>query len=157
MAQKMRLTVQLNGETRHADVWPMARLLDVIRGEWGLKGTKEGCGEGECGACAVLLNGLLVNSCLVPAYQAQEGELLTVEGLADPGQLSRLQQAFLQHNAAQCGFCSPGMLMAAHVLLARQQAPSMADIREAIGGQLCRCTGYAKIVEAVADAARGES
>ncbi|WP_215782091.1 (2Fe-2S)-binding protein [Paludibacterium sp. B53371] len=157
MAEKIQLTLLVNGVERSVQVWPMARLLDVIREDLGLKGTKEGCGEGECGACAVLLDGVLVNSCLVPAYQAQGTDLLTIEGLADQDNLNRLQQSFLRHNAAQCGYCSPGMLMSATDLLRRHPSPDMAAIREAIGGNLCRCTGYVKIIEAVQEAARGEA
>jgi carbon-monoxide dehydrogenase small subunit len=150
---KLKLTV--NGARRSADVPPMKRLLDVLREELALTGTKEGCGEGECGACAVLLDGELVNSCLVPACQADGTEVRTVEGLARAGgALHPLQQAFWERGGAQCGICTPGMLMASAALLAANPRPSEAEIREGLAGNLCRCTGYVKIVEAVAVAAR---
>jgi len=133
----------------------MARLLDLLRDRLGKTGVKEGCGEGECGACAVLLDGELVNSCLVPACQADGAEVTTVAGLAAPdGELHPLQQAFWETGGAQCGICTPGMLLAAAALLRRTDAPDEATIREALAGNLCRCTGYTKIVEAVALAAR---
>jgi carbon-monoxide dehydrogenase small subunit len=153
MATKMQLDLTVNGEARSVAVLPMARLLDVIRESLGLTGTKEGCGEGECGACSVLLNGMLVNSCLIPAYQAQGGELVTIEGLSRDGILSSVQEAFVKHNAAQCGYCSPGMVLSSVDLLKRNPDPDGAEIREAIAGNMCRCTGYAKIVEAVQDVA----
>ena len=156
MAEKIRLQLMVNGEPRVAEVFPMARLLDVIREEWRLTGTKEGCGEGECGACTVRLDGRIVNSCLVPAVQAQGGDLWTVEGLGDPECLHPLQEAFHRHNGTQCGFCTPGMLIAAEDLLRRCPHPDEGGIREGLSGNLCRCTGYVKIVEAVADAAEGE-
>jgi carbon-monoxide dehydrogenase small subunit len=127
----------------------MARLLDVLREGLGLTGTKEGCGEGECGACTVRLNGRIVNSCLIPAIQAQDAEVVTVEGLAAGEALSPLQAAFLAHNGAQCGFCTPGMLMAADDLLRRNPDPDRDQVREGLAGNLCRCTGYSKILDAV--------
>ncbi len=163
----IRLTV--NGETTTVDAHPMARLLDVLRDSLHLTGTKEGCGEGECGACSVLLNGKLVNSCLVPAIQADGAAIVTIEGLTETaltpecsgrpehpehsGTLSRVQQAFIEHGAAQCGICTPGMIMAVHSLLARHPKPTDDQIREALAGNLCRCTGYMRIFEAVRRAA----
>ncbi|MBK7398999.1 MAG: (2Fe-2S)-binding protein [Myxococcales bacterium] len=131
---------------------PTARLLDVLRGPLGLTGTKEGCGEGECGSCTILLDGLPVNACLVLAGQAEGAEILTVEGLA-AGQLAPLQQCFVDDGGAQCGICTPGMLIAAEALLRRNKAPDDAEIREAIAGNICRCTGYQRIVDAIKHAA----
>jgi carbon-monoxide dehydrogenase small subunit len=149
---KVRLTV--NGKPRNCEAPPMKRLLDLLREELGLTGTKEGCGEGECGACAVLLDGELVNSCLVAACQADGTEVRTVEGLAAAdGSLHPIQEAFWEKGGAQCGICTPGMLMAAAALLAANAQPSEAEIREGLAGNLCRCTGYVKIVESVAAAA----
>jgi len=150
---KLRLTV--DGRRVALEAPPMKRLLDLLRDDLGATGTKEGCGEGECGACAVLLDGELVNSCLVPACQADGREVETVEGLAGAdGTLHPLQQAFWETGGAQCGICTPGMLMAAAALLARDPAPTESAIRTALAGNLCRCTGYVKIVEAVALASR---
>jgi carbon-monoxide dehydrogenase small subunit len=150
-----RLAFTVNGRAVTVDVAPMARLLDVLREDLRLTGTKEGCGEGECGACAVRMNGTLVNSCLVPALECHGAELLTVEGLAPaPDKLSALQQAFAEHGGAQCGICTPGMLLAAHDLLSRTPNPSEDDLRHALAGNLCRCTGYMKIFEAVLAAVR---
>ncbi|MBI4912687.1 MAG: (2Fe-2S)-binding protein [Acidobacteria bacterium] len=154
MAEKILLWMTVNGEARSAEVFPMARLLDVIREDWGLTGTKEGCGEGECGACSVILDGVLVNACLIPAVQAQGGELLTVEGLARKGELDPLQEAFLHHGGAQCGFCTPGMLMAGTHLLAQGGPGDEAEARAGLAGNLCRCTGYNRIVDAVLAARR---
>ena len=125
------------------------RLLDVLREDLHQTGTKEGCGEGECGACSVLIDGEVVNSCLVAAGQVEGCDVTTVEGLATNGGLSPLQRAFIERGAAQCGICTPGMLLAAHVLLQRTQRPNAAAVREALAGNLCRCTGYTKIIEAV--------
>ena len=130
----------------------MARLLDVLREELRLTGTKEGCGEGECGACSVLLNGELVNSCLVPVAQVNGAEVTTIEGVASGDQLQAVQQAFLTHGGAQCGICTPGMVMAAISLLEHHPQPTEADIRTGLAGNLCRCTGYMKIFEAVVHA-----
>jgi len=143
----MRFT--LNGSPVSLDVLGSRRLLDVLREELGLTGTKEGCGEGECGACSVLINGEVVDSCLVAVGQVEDCDVLTVEGLADGKQLTALQQAFINHGAAQCGICTPGMLLAAHVLLQRTNRPSADDVRVGLAGNLCRCTGYTKIIEAV--------
>lgn len=150
----MKIRFRLNGRPRAVEAPPMERLLDLLRDRCGAPGTKEGCGEGECGACAVLLDGELVNSCLTPACQVEGREVTTVEGLADRERLHPLQQAFWENGAAQCGICTPGMLMAGAALLARSKRPGEAEIREALAGNLCRCTGYVKIVEAVALAAR---
>jgi len=150
---KVRLTV--NGRRRAVEAPPMKRLLDVLREDLGLTGTKEGCGEGECGACAVLVDGELANSCLIPVCQADGSEVRTVEGLAGKdGKLHPVQRAFWERGAAQCGICTPGMLLAAVALLERNRRPDEAEIREALAGNLCRCTGYVKIVEAVAAAAQ---
>ena len=152
---RMQLDVTVNGQARSVQVLPMARLLDVLREELELPGTKEGCGEGECGACSVIMDGKLVNSCLVPAVQAQGAELLTIEGLARDGELSGLQRAFVACNGAQCGFCTPGMVLASVDLLRRCAHPTEAEIREGLAGNICRCTGYVKIVDAVQAAAAG--
>jgi carbon-monoxide dehydrogenase small subunit len=143
----MRFT--LNGRAVTYDGSGARRLLDVLREDLGATGTKEGCGEGECGACSVLINGEVVDSCLVAAGQAEGCDVLTVEGLAEGKQLTALQQAFINYGAAQCGICTPGMLLAAHVLLQHTNRPSADDVREGLAGNLCRCTGYTKIIEAV--------
>jgi carbon-monoxide dehydrogenase small subunit len=143
----------VNDEKRTVEVPPMKRLLDVLREDLQLAGTKEGCGEGECGSCSVRMNGELVNSCLVPVLQAQGTRVQTVEGLARDGELHPLQQAFLSCGGAQCGICTPGMLMAATHLLAKNPNPNMAEIREGLAGNLCRCTGFARIFESVVAAA----
>ena len=143
------LTMILNGEKVTVDVKPSATLVEVLRDQLELTGTKVACGEGECGACTVLLDGQPVNSCLVLALKAQGREVLTVEGLAPLGELHPLQKAFVEHGAVQCGYCTPGMLMSAKSLLDRNPNPTEEEIRLAISGNLCRCTGYAKIVEAI--------
>jgi carbon-monoxide dehydrogenase small subunit len=147
---------KLNGEAREVAVPGMRRLLDVIREDLGFTGTKEGCGEGECGACSVILDGMVVDSCLVPVCQVDGSEVRTVEGLsdADSAALSPLQTAFLEHGGAQCGICTPGMLMAAQVYLDDGGGADEDDIREAIAGNLCRCTGYTKIIDAIEAAAQ---
>ena len=132
----------------------MTRLLDALRTELKLTGTKEGCGEGECGACSVLLDGRLVNSCLVPLLHADGAAITTIEGVADGDRLHAVQQAFVQHGGAQCGICTPGMILAAVTLLNHTPQPSMEDIRTALAGNLCRCTGYMRIFEAVLQACR---
>ena len=147
------IAMQVNGESRTVSVPPMKRLLDVLREDLHLTGTKEGCGEGECGSCSVRLDGELVNSCLVPILQAQGAEIQTVEGLATNGILHPLQECFLACGGAQCGICTPGMLMAAAQLLERNPNPSMAEIREGLAGNLCRCTGFMRIFESVLAAA----
>jgi len=148
-----QVTLTVNGQRRNLRAYPMERLLDVLRQPMGLTGTKEGCGEGECGSCSVLMDGALVNSCLVPVLQAQGAEITTIEGLARGPQLHALQEAFLQCGGAQCGICTPGMILAACHLLTRNPQPTLEDIREGLSGNLCRCTGYTQILEAVADAA----
>jgi len=145
----MLLQFTVNGKAREADIEPDARLIDVLRDHLDLTGTKEGCGEGECGACTVIMDGVAVNACLVPGMQARGREVLTVEGLERDGELDPLQKAFIREGAIQCGYCSPGMLMSSKALLMRNLHPSEAEIRLAIAGNLCRCTGYTKIVKAV--------
>jgi len=144
-----RIDFKVNGEARTLDVFPMARLLDVLREQLQLTGTKEGCGEGECGACTVVLDGRIVNSCLVPAAQANGADITTIEGVAQNDQLHAVQQSFIQHGGAQCGICTPGMVLAAVDLLKRNPQPTEADIRNGLAGNLCRCTGYMKIFESV--------
>ena len=143
----MRFT--LNGRAVSFEGSGARRLLDVLREDLGATGTKEGCGEGECGACSVIVDGEVVDSCLVAVGQVEGCNVLTVEGLADGRQLTALQQAFIEHGAAQCGICTPGMLLAAHVLLQQAKRLSAADVREGLAGNLCRCTGYTKIIDAV--------
>jgi len=153
-ARKIRVQCEVNGRAMTFEAYPMARLLDVLREQAGLTGTKEGCGEGECGACSVEIDGALVNSCLVPALQARGARIRTIEGIAGGERLHAVQQAFLTHGGAQCGICTPGMILAAVNLLARNPQPSESDIREGLGGNLCRCTGYTKIFESVVEACR---
>lgn len=148
------LSFTVNGEQKTVSSYPMERLLDVLRHTLGLTGVKEGCGEGECGACSVLIDGSLVNSCLVPVLQARGTKIVTIEGLGESAQLHSLQAAFLTCGGAQCGICTPGMILAAWQLLRNQPEPTTEDIREALAGNLCRCTGYAQIVEAVAEVVR---
>jgi carbon-monoxide dehydrogenase small subunit len=147
----------VNSDKRSVSVPPMKRLLDVLREDLHLTGAKEGCGEGECGSCSVRMNGELVNSCLVPVLQAQGARIQTVEGLAIDGDLHPLQQAFLHCGGAQCGICTPGMLMAATHLLASSPHPTMAEIREGLAGNLCRCTGFKRIFDSVISAAAQSS
>jgi aerobic carbon-monoxide dehydrogenase small subunit len=147
----------VNGESRIVNAHPMKRLLDVLREDLHLTGTKEGCGEGECGSCSVRMNGELVNSCLVPVLQAKGADIQTVEGLALDGKLHPLQKAFLEHGGAQCGICTPGMLMAAAQLLEQNPDPGIVQIREALAGNLCRCTGFIRIFESVAAAVASEN
>ena len=147
------IALTVNGEQKMVRAYPMERLLDVLRRQLGLTGAKEGCGEGECGSCSVLMDGVLVNSCLVPVLQAQDANLVTIEGLAGE-KLHELQQAFLECGGAQCGICTPGMILAALHLLNKKPAPTIEDVREGLSGNLCRCTGYMQILESVAEAAR---
>jgi aerobic carbon-monoxide dehydrogenase small subunit len=151
---KTEVSFTVNGRRKTLHVFPMERLLDVLRLELGLTGAKEGCGEGECGSCSVLMDGTLVNSCLVPVLQASGANLLTIEGLSTGETLHVLQETFLEHGGAQCGICTPGMILAASHLLSENPQPTLQEIREGLSGNLCRCTGYTQIVEAVAEAAR---
>ncbi len=139
--------------SKRVEAYPMTRLLDVLREHLGLTGTKEGCGEGECGACAVLIDGKLANSCLVPALQAAGSNITTIEGLAQAPKLHCVQSAFLECGGAQCGMCTPGMILASVHLLEKNPHPSLDEIREGLAGNLCRCTGYQKIFAAVERAA----
>jgi aerobic carbon-monoxide dehydrogenase small subunit len=154
---KCELSFTVNGKSETVRVYPMERLLDVLRQELKLTGTKEGCGEGECGSCSVLMDGKLVNSCLVPALQAAGANLTTIEGVANGPQLGALQAAFLECGGAQCGICTPGMILASLQLLNKNPKPTEDEVREALAGNLCRCTGYMQIFEAVAQAGRGNS
>lgn len=149
MVNKTAIQFEVNGESHKLEVFPMARLLDVLREDLRLTGTKEGCGEGECGACTVILDGEIVNSCLVPAVQTEGAQITTIEGVANGDQLHAVQQAFIEHGGAQCGICTPGMILAAVDLLERNPTPTEADIRTGLAGNLCRCTGYMKIFESV--------
>ncbi|HTJ85370.1 MAG TPA: (2Fe-2S)-binding protein [Polyangiaceae bacterium] len=151
----MKITMTLNGSRREVDLPPMMRLLDALREGLGMLGAKEGCGEGECGTCTVLLDGDPVNACMVVIGQCDGREIVTVEGLAkDAAHLTPLQQTFVSEGGAQCGICTPGMLIAAEVLLRKNANPSEPEIREALAGNLCRCTGYQRIVESVKEAAK---
>ena len=152
--RKITVRFRVNGKGVGVQAYPMARLLDVLREDLRLTGTKEGCGEGECGACSVLIDGELVNSCLVPVLQVQGAEIRTIEGIASDEQLHAVQEAFLSSGGAQCGICTPGMIMAAVNLLERIPEPGEAEIRAGLAGNLCRCTGYIKIFEAVVKAYR---
>jgi len=154
---KKIVSLTVNGIAHEVAVEPRRTLLELLRDDLGLTGTKKGCGIGDCGACTVLLDGVATFSCLTLAVQADGRSVETVEGLAEKGQLNRLQQAFVDHGAIQCGFCTPGMLMTATELLRANPAPSEDDIRQAISGNLCRCTGYQKIVEAIQQAAKERS
>ena len=153
----MSCAFTVNGAPVEVEVTGMRRLLDVLREDLGLTGTKEGCGEGECGACSVLLDGAVVDACLVPVSQARGASVQTVEGLAPKESLGTLQQAFLETGGAQCGICTPGMLMAGEAFLESGASATDENIREAIAGNLCRCTGYTKIIEAIALAAERRS
>src|SRR5438067_9425075 len=151
---KVSVRCTVNGEAVVLHAYPLARLLDVLRERLKLTGTKEGCGEGECGACSVMIDGQIVNSCLVPVAQIEGAEIKTIEGVATGDQLHAVQQAFIECGGAQCGICTPGMVMAAVSLLEKNPQPSEADIRTGLAGNLCRCTGYMKIFESVVRACR---
>ena len=150
---KQAINITVNGKAYRLEVKVSQRLLDVIRDELGLLGTKEGCGAGECGACTVIMNGEAVNSCLVLAVQADGAEILTIEGLAQDGELHPLQKAFIEHGAIQCGFCTPGMVMSAKAFFDEHKGQKITreKVKEGISGNLCRCTGYQKIIEAIMD------
>ena len=149
MTEKTIIDFTVNGNQQSVEAFPMARLLDVLREDLKLTGTKEGCGEGECGACTVIIDGRIVNSCLVPVAQASETEIITIEGVAHEDQLHAVQQAFIEYGGAQCGICTPGMVLAAVDLLRRNPRPGEDEIRTGLAGNLCRCTGYMKIFESV--------
>lgn len=145
----MKISFVINGNSRQLDVPPMKRLLEVLREDLRLTGSKEGCGEGECGACSVFINGEVVNSCLVPVCQVEGAEILTIEGLASDARLTPLQEAMIQIGGTQCGICTPGIVMAAKALLDQNPHPTRDEIRAGLGGNLCRCTGYVRIIDAV--------
>ena len=147
------ITATINGKRTPLEGHPMARLLDVLRAS-GMTGVKEGCGEGECGACAVLLDGALVNSCLTPLAHADGASITTIEGVADDAHLHAIQEAFVECGGAQCGICTPGMVLAAHAMLARNPHPTDDEVRAGLSGNLCRCTGYMRIFESVFEAVR---
>ncbi len=151
--RKLQINLTVNGEQYELLVEPRQTLLEVLREDVGLTGTKRGCGTGDCGACTVLVDGRAVNSCLLLAVDASGKEVLTIEGLATNGRLHPIQEAFLEHGGVQCGFCTPGMIMSAKVLLDAKPKPSEEEVRYAIAGNLCRCTGYVKIVESILAAA----
>jgi aerobic carbon-monoxide dehydrogenase small subunit len=153
LARKIRVSCRVNGRAAVLEAYPMARLLDVLREQLCLTGTKEGCGEGECGACAVLIDGDLVNSCLVPALQVDGAKITTIEGLSIDKKLHPIQQCFLAEGGAQCGICTPGMILATHHLLDKYPQPTLLQIQEGLNGNLCRCTGYMRIFNAVQQAA----
>jgi carbon-monoxide dehydrogenase small subunit len=155
VAKRIDVKCVVNGEPRTLRAYPLERLLDVLREQLRLTGTKEGCGEGECGACTVLIDGQIVNSCLIPVAQVEGVEITTIEGISlGEGQLHRVQEAFIECGGAQCGICTPGMILAAVNLLASNPNPSEPDIRNSLAGNLCRCTGYMKIFESVVQACR---
>ena len=148
----MNIEFNVNGQDYKMDICPTMRLVDLLRGKLGLTGTKEGCGEGECGSCTVIMNGKAVNSCLVLAGQIRGQKILTIEALEKQGKMDRLQETFINNSAIQCGYCTPGMLMSAKALLMANSNPSEEEIKIAISGNLCRCTGYNKIVKAIKEA-----
>ena len=149
----MRLKTEVNGKFYDMDVEPEMRLIDFIREELGLTGTKEGCSEGECGACTIIVDGIAINSCMMLAHQIRGKKVFTIESLGDDGTLEQLQKSFIEKGAVQCGFCTPGMLMSAKALFMKTRNPTEEEIKKALEGNLCRCTGYNKILDAVQDAA----
>ena len=153
--KKIKVEFSVNGQAQFVDAHPMERLLDVLREQLHLTGTKEGCGEGECGACSVVMDGRIVNSCLVPVAQVEGATIKTIEGVASGEQLHAVQQAFIECGGAQCGICTPGMVMAAVDLLERNPHPNESEVRNGLAGNLCRCTGYMKIFESVVRACQG--
>jgi aerobic carbon-monoxide dehydrogenase small subunit len=154
IATKKKITLKVNGKNYEVNTLPMARLLDVLREDCGLTGSKEGCGEGECGACSVMFNGDLSNSCLIPAVQADGAEITTIEGIGTKENLHPIQESFLKNGGAQCGICTPGMVLASLELLKKNHNPSLEEIKHGLGGNLCRCTGYMAIFDSVAEAAK---
>ena len=148
------ITFTINGQSQTLTIQPWRTLLEVIREDLQLTGTKEGCGQGECGSCTVIMGGKTINSCLVPAVEADGQEIITIEGLSNGDVLHPIQEAFMEHSGMQCGFCTPGMIMSAKGLLDRNPKPSEEEIREGIAGNFCRCTGYTKIVESIDAAAK---
>lgn len=153
-AAKCDISFMVNGQPRTVHAYPTERLLDVLRQDLELTGTKEGCGEGECGACAVLMDGSLVVSCLIPVAQAAHASIITIEGVTADPRWRRLQESFLECGGAQCGICTPGMILATVHLLEKKPQPTMDEIREGLSGNICRCTGYGQVLEAVQVAAR---
>ena len=153
-SNKTEVNCTVNGKKQTLSAYPMERLLDVLREQLRLTGTKEGCGEGECGACSVMIDGRIVNSCLVPVAQVEGADIKTIEGVATGDQLHRVQQAFIECGGAQCGICTPGMVLAAVNLLERTPNPTEEEIRNGLAGNLCRCTGYMKIFESAVRACR---
>ena len=152
--EKMEITLNINGKPHEVTIYPNDTLLDVLRDQLDMTGSKESCGEGACGSCTIHMDGKPVRSCLTLAMEARGAQIKTVEGLANGDELSNLQQSFIDHGAVQCGFCTPGMLMTADALLAENPKPDEEAVRKALAGNICRCTGYAKIAEAVAHAAQ---
>jgi carbon-monoxide dehydrogenase small subunit len=153
--KKQLIELKINGDTHEVAIDPRRTLVEVLRDDLDLTGTKESCGDGDCGACTILMDGKPVNSCLTLALEAQGKDILTIEGVAQNGHLHPIQQAFIDHFAVQCGFCTPGMILSAKALLDRNPHPTEEEVRKAIAGNLCRCTGYVKIVEAILAAAEG--
>jgi aerobic carbon-monoxide dehydrogenase small subunit len=154
--RKINVELNVNGRKRKVKAYPMARLLDVLREDLRLTGTKEGCGEGECGACSVMIDGELVNSCLVPVVQATSAKIMTIESVAKNDRLSALQKAFIDCGGAQCGICTPGMIMAAMNLIKRRSKHTEKELREGLAGNLCRCTGYVRIFNSVKKACKAK-
>lgn len=149
------ISLKVNGKDHKVQIEESMRLIDLLREKLSLLGTKEGCGEGECGACTIIMNGEIVTSCLVMAFQAEGAEIITIEGLErEDGTLHPIQQAFLEEGATQCGFCTPGMILSAKALLDKNPTPTREEIKEGISGNLCRCTGYSKIVDAIEKASK---
>ena len=152
-----QITLTVNQQRTTVNAPPLKRLLDVLREDLHLTGAKEGCGEGECGSCSVLMNGDLVNSCLIPVLQAEGAQITTIEGVANEEKLHPIQQCFLEKGGAQCGICTPGMILATHHLLSKYPHPTLEQIQEGLAGNLCRCTGYMRIFDAVQQAAASEA